>query len=150
MVLHSETISSLDNNMGKFSNDIQKSIKDIIQMIKNYSPISDINFVKYKAEKDLKGIKLPQENNSWVPIRNVARIIANIAKQNYEGIISRIYVESMNCGCDYFEGTLKLNIGENAQIYGTYKWKWTEFQGRDLSFNKFTDFPVAKSTFITN
>ena len=150
MYLHPDTISALNNNKSKFNSDIQNSIHQIITMIKEFSPMSDINYIMYKTEKKLKGIKLPDDNGSWVPIRNIARIIAKIGDLEFGGIIDRIYIESMNCGCDYFQGDIKLNLQNDELIYGKYKWQWTAFPSNDRSFNKFTEFPMKESALITS
>jgi hypothetical protein len=107
--------------------------------------MSDINYIFYTNNiKKLSGLRISSVNASWTPIRNVMRIIAHISQLEIEEEIGEIYIESMKCGCDYFEGEIRL-ITEQESIEGRYRWQWSAFPGRETSYDKFTEFPVSTS-----
>lgn len=142
MFLHSKTLHSLKEPIENFNPTLQSSVEQLIDLLNKSSPMSDINYVFYKSGiKKLAGLKLPQGETSWMPIRNVIRIIANIASVDCNGNISTIDIRSMKSGCDYFEGEISLEIDGKRMVSGPYRWQWTAFPGYERSFDKFTIFP---------
>jgi hypothetical protein len=108
--------------------------------------MSDINYIYYSNKiNKLPGLKLSRTNASWMPIRNVMRIIAHISQLDVGDEITEIFIESMKCGCDYFEGEIGLTTADEQSIAGPYRWQWSAFPGRETSYDKFTDFPVLKN-----
>jgi len=140
MNLHHDTVSALEQNRRKFSDEVNTSIDIMLELIEKYSAMSDTGYLLHKFEKSFPAIRLPQGEGGWLPIRNLARIIAMIASMEFDDQINSISIDSMSCGCDYFEGSLSIVIGGHT-LEGPYKWQWTAFPERIRSYKQFTMFP---------
>ena len=75
MGISKKTIEIISENASKFIDEIRDTINTLIDLAINYSPLSDVNYLVSKSNTVLKGIKIKTESNSWVPIRNLIRII---------------------------------------------------------------------------
>ncbi|MHA2249120.1 MAG: hypothetical protein ACXAD7_02100 [Candidatus Kariarchaeaceae archaeon] len=139
MGIDTVTLSILRENAYKFSSELNETINILITLISHNSPLSDLVYLLNKSNQSIQGLKIPMTNKYWMPIRNIIRILAHLAKYSDELIIS-IELGDMFCGCDYFEGDIKIT-GVHKQINGKYKWQWTKFQESDRSFDKFVVFP---------
>ncbi|MHA2101563.1 MAG: hypothetical protein ACW99A_23160 [Candidatus Kariarchaeaceae archaeon] len=142
MGISKTTTDVLSENTNLFSEPIRESINTIIEIAAEYSPISDLNYLVKKVNRKICGIEIEGVENSWVPIRNVIRIIAKIGEMTKleDGEITEIQINSMSIGCDYFEGHLTYTT-TNKMNMGKYKWQWTAFPGFERNYNKFTSFP---------
>jgi len=140
MGLHPDTIQILDVHQAKFSEELNQSIGKILTLIRETSPMSDTNFLLHKFDYQVPGIIVPQQNVSWLPIRNLARILGYIASLEFTTMITAVEIKSMSCGCDYFDGELQIATSAGT-TGGYYKWQWTAFPGGERSYKQFTDFP---------
>lgn len=143
MTLDIETISTILNNLKIFSSDCSLSIKKILEYNEIYSPLSDLSFILKKIGDTLSGFTLPL-SKSWLPIRNIARIIAKIASIDHPVLIEKVNIKSMKCGCDSFEGSLRIDYANGTYLEGEYKWQWTAFKDTKRSYDNFTIFPIIE------
>lgn len=151
MVLHPQTMEALSKNKVKYSETIQNSISKLIDLIIEYSPMSDVNYILYKTGIKLPGLGLRNgDSGSWMPIRNVGRLLAKVSTQDYISPITFVEIETMECGCDYFQGKLVVSLEDGSQYQGKYRWQWTAFSGNERSFDKFTTFPIIHKTVIAS
>lgn len=143
MSLSQITIDIIKENESKFSEELQTSTQKLISLALQYSPLSDIKFLMTKGNEELPGIVISTVDTSWVPIRNVIRIVGKIADSSSleMGRVQEIEIHSMFSGCDYFKGTLTITSETGKQNLGEYKWQWSSFPGYDKNYNKFTSFP---------
>ncbi|MCE7735474.1 MAG: hypothetical protein GPJ54_11390 [Candidatus Heimdallarchaeota archaeon] len=143
MGISRKTIEIITENNSKFSDDLRGSIHDLIGLATEYSPLSDVTYLANRSNTELRGIKIEIDDNSWVPIRNVIRIIGKIADEvsNESSQVTEIQINSMYAGCDYFEGHLSYTVESKGMNSGNYKWQWTAFPGYDRNYNKFKLFP---------
>ncbi len=137
----------LQENQFKFSDGVNGSIKTLIDLIDKSSGLSDINYLLHNSGTNLPYIKLPEKERSWIPVRNVARILGFISSLEIDGEIDEISIESMSCGCDYFEGILSFT-SNGEEIRGPYKWQWTAFPHGERSFAQFTVFPRINESLV--
>ena len=145
MGISTKTIEVIRENEGKFSDEVRESVNLLIDLANTYSPLSDVYFLTSKANVELKGIKIVIDGNSWIPIRNVLRIIGKIADEvsNEVNPVTEIQINSMYAGCDYFEGHLSYIVESKGMNSGNYKWQWTAFPGFERNFDKFKTFPSS-------
>lgn len=143
MGIHKLTLQAVQKNKNKFVKQLFNEIEATIALAVEYSPLSDFSFLINKAGENINLISTVEDRSSWMPIRNVIRILAKIATLDILDTtkINEVKIEKMYCGCDYFEGDISLTLENGEKIVGAYRWQWTAFQGRDRHFNKFTIFP---------
>lgn len=145
MGISRETIEVIRENANHFSDELRESADLLIDLANTYSPLSDVHFLTDKGKVDLKGIRIEIDRNSWVPIRNVLRIIGKIADEAKVEVnqVTEIQINSMYAGCDYFEGHLSYTIESKGMNSGNYKWQWTAFPGYERNYDKFRLFPSS-------
>ncbi len=143
MGISQKTVDIINENRSKFTAEVQGSTQKLINLAQQNSPLSDINFLIKKNNEKIPGVIISAGDTSWVPIRNVIRIIGKIADSSLLeiGKVKEIEIQSMFAGCDYFKGTLSCTSDIGKQTSGEYKWQWTSFHGYDRNYNKFTLFP---------
>ena len=143
MGISQKTIDVIEENENKFSKELFGSTKKLISLALQYSPLSDINFLIRKGEEKVPGVLISTNDSSWVPIRNVVRIVGKIADSSPSemGKVQKIEIHSMYAGCDYFKGSLSCTSETGNKTSGEYKWQWTSFPGNEKHYNKFTSFP---------
>ena len=149
MGIHHLTLEKIQENQAKFNDKLYKEIEAAIKLATDYSPLSDFYFLIQKVGLQLSQIKTTQDRSDWIPVRNVLRIIANTASLEIDSRIAKVEIESMRCGCDYFEGTFKLTMENGEILAGPYKWQWSAFNDREKHFEKFTVFPKVESTVLS-
>ncbi len=125
MGISKKTIEIITENESKFSDELRDSVHDLIDLATEYSPLSDVTYLINRSNTELKGIKIKIHGNSWMPIRNVIRIIGKIADRvrDESGQVIEIQINSMNTGCDYFEGHLSYIVESKDMNAGNYKWQ---------------------------
>ena len=118
-----KTIEAITENISRFSDELQESINLLIDLATEFSPLSDVTYLLSRSNHELKGIKIQADGSSWVPVRNVIRIIGKIADEvsDESNQVIEIQINSMYAGCDYFEGHLSYIVKSKGMNAGNYR-----------------------------